>query len=279
MLKKSLVLLTMFIIPFAVAGSVSAESRVAKIASPIKPEPKVIKMVNDYIETDNSYNKTTKRIKNTSTKPITVDPIARKYTPGIINISTYNQTEFKNYKRVPASKINNFSLNSFLKEKQVKIVNSKVNVQKNNTPSANKTRVRVSANTIVNPVPARPVASVARSVRSLYNEALGNDSQNKRVAFGEISKYQWNIVDAMNVSFCESRYTRKALNHSSIERSLGLFQINLQAHSRSVPGNNLAEKSSWLYTPANNVKFAYRLWSTEGWRPWLNCSRKLGLLH
>ena len=112
---------------------------------------------------------------------------------------------------------------------------------------------------------------------SLYARAIGPDSDKKKVAFQEISKYGWNKLNAMNVAFCESGYRNGVLNHTSREQSLGLFQINLKAWQKAVPGDTFDEKATWLYTPSNNVRFAYNLWVEQGWQPWLNCRKKLGI--
>lgn len=287
MLKKSLFFLTIFIIPFAFSGFVSAESKMINIVGSKNRGSSVTKTVNDYTYTTNSYNEVAKKKKNTevskkekSTVVLEgiVNPITKRYIPTKTKISTYNKKDYKNSNRILTSSVSSYTFDDFLKNNPSKIANSKINT-KNTTPTRGSTATnRVPARNNISPPSQRLATNVANSVNSLYNKALGKDSANKRVAFSEISKYGWNVVNAMNVSFCESGYTRRALNHSSIERSLGLFQVNLRAHSRSIPGKNLAEKSEWLYTPANNVNFAYRLWSTEGWRPWLNCSRKLNIL-
>lgn len=63
------------------------------------------------------------------------------------------------------------------------------------------------------------------------------------------------------------------VNHSNIEYSIGLMQINLKnktqmIHFYRVPGNTLEEKIAWLQNPYNNVLFAYWVYSTSGFHPW-----------
>ena len=136
-----------------------------------------------------------------------------------------------------------------------------------------------TTNRVVQPQPQLSTSNVNLSgdLGDIYNRAPAKDSDKKRIAFGEISKYGWNKLHAMSIAFCESGYRSGALNHSSIEQSLGIFQINLRAWSHKIPGNNMTEKQNWLYNPVNNVSFAYNVWREQGWRPWLNCRRKVGI--
>ena len=92
-----------------------------------------------------------------------------------------------------------------------------------------------------------------------------------------IKKYDWNVQSATKIAQCESNFRYDAKNEDG-ESSHGLFQINLDAHSNKIPGNNYTEKVAWLQNREDNVKSAYALYIDAGWRPWWNCSKKLALL-
>lgn len=60
---------------------------------------------------------------------------------------------------------------------------------------------------------------------------------------------------------------------SSIEHSVGIFQINLYnkdhwVHAGRIPGETMEEKIKWLEDPYNNTLYAYWIYSTSGWNPW-----------
>ena len=60
-----------------------------------------------------------------------------------------------------------------------------------------------------------------------------------------------------------------SFNKYGTEDSHGLFQINLQAHP---------QMRSTVTNPESNVAYAAQLYKNQGWRPWYNSARKLGLL-
>jgi hypothetical protein len=88
-----------------------------------------------------------------------------------------------------------------------------------------------------------------------------------------LSQYDWDIRIARAVMLCESNGNPNALNNNPAtnDYSVGLFQINLY-------GNLRADRPSeeWLKVPANNIEYAYTLYSQSGWKPWVNCGRKTG---
>lgn len=56
---------------------------------------------------------------------------------------------------------------------------------------------------------------------------------------------------------------------SSVENSVGLFQINLEnknhwVHAARIPGKTIPEKELWLENPLNNTLYAYWLFSRSG---------------
>ena len=273
MLKTSLVFLMMVAMSIIVSGVASAESKVMINNSKtigVGTSSNAVKINNKLRVYSNNVNNA--RIVN-STSGNTIS------TFRVNQFNNFKVTKFNRKNNILVNQINTFKYSDILINRGTKLLTSRV--QKSNIKSSGIEIKRSTSSPLNNKQSSSSVLKRStpneNSLGYIYNKALGNDSGNKRVAFREISKYAWNKVDAMNVSFCESRYSRGALNHSSIERSLGLFQVNLQAHSQAIPGNNISEKSEWLYTPSNNVRFAYKLWRDYGWRPWLNCSRKLGI--
>lgn len=61
--------------------------------------------------------------------------------------------------------------------------------------------------------------------------------------------------------------------HTSIEDSVGIFQINLYnskqwIHAARIPGNTMPEKIEWLKNPFNNTLYAYWVFKTSGFNPW-----------
>jgi len=85
-----------------------------------------------------------------------------------------------------------------------------------------------------------------------------------------LEKYDWNIDEAKKIMFCESSNRPDAVGDTNTKYySYGLMQI------RALPGRPSPE---WLLVPENNIEYAYKLWSRNGWRDWLNCARMNGLL-
>ncbi len=279
MLKTSLVFLMMAAMSVIVSGVASAESKVMINNSKtigVGTSSNTVKINNNQLRVYNNNVNNARTVNSTSGNTISTFRVNQLNNP---KINKFNSKNVSSKKNILVNKINIFKYADLFSNKRTPILTSRV--QKNNIKSSSINIQRSTVNLISNKQPSPSVLkkqiSNENSLGYIYSKALGSNSTNKRVAFQEISKYAWNKIDAMNVSFCESRYSRGALNHSSIERSLGLFQVNLKAHAQAIPGNTIAEKSKWLYTPANNVRFAYKLWSGYGWRPWLNCSRKLGI--
>lgn len=82
---------------------------------------------------------------------------------------------------------------------------------------------------------------------------------------------------ALAVSHHECGYTNKTYPkchlESSVEHSIGLFQVNLYnqkqwIHAGRIPGNTMAEKTKWLENPFNNTLYSYWVYQTSGWSPW-----------
>ena len=78
------------------------------------------------------------------------------------------------------------------------------------------------------------------------------------------------VLNAINIAHIESDFWTAAHNQDG-EDSRGLFQINLQAHPHLQRYN--------LFDPQINAYFAHVIWQeAEGWTPWLNAAKKLGLI-
>jgi len=60
----------------------------------------------------------------------------------------------------------------------------------------------------------------------------------------------------------------ECLNKNEKEWSCGLFQINIKAHFRKIPGNTFEEKEKWLFDWRNNVVMAKTIFEESGWYPW-----------
>ena len=97
-----------------------------------------------------------------------------------------------------------------------------------------------------------------------------------RFKFGE------NYQVACMVAYGES-LRGNGVNSSPVERSSGVFQINLadnygygnKIHWNKVPGDTLEEKEAWLLNPKNNIDLAYEM-SNGGtsWGQWEAWNRK-----
>ncbi len=91
-----------------------------------------------------------------------------------------------------------------------------------------------------------------------------------------------NAATAYAVAFAESGkwdkagqpyFLTNAVHASSVEVSVGVFQINLKniaakVHYDRIPGQSLEEKIEWLQNPYQNVLFAYWVYTTSGFHPW-----------
>jgi len=86
-----------------------------------------------------------------------------------------------------------------------------------------------------------------------------------------LTQYDWNVEIAYKIMMCESSgYERAVGDKDTPYYSYGLFQI------RALPERGLDPE--WLFIPENNIQYAYDLWKEQGWRPWWNCSKKLGII-
>lgn len=81
----------------------------------------------------------------------------------------------------------------------------------------------------------------------------------------EIKKYDWNHTVAHNVMMAESKGNTNAVNNNprTGDYSVGCFQVNLYGNLR-----NTRPSEAWLKNAANNVAYAYQLYSASGWSPW-----------
>lgn len=114
------------------------------------------------------------------------------------------------------------------------------------------------------------IKPVVKTVR--FSTASYNASDIDRL----LKKYFGNSwQQAKLVMLCESGGNPNALNTNANTRdySVGLFQINLYGNLK-----NSRPSEKWLRVAENNIKYASQLYGWHGFRPWLNCARKNGLL-
>ena len=103
-------------------------------------------------------------------------------------------------------------------------------------------------------------------MRGAYSRAPGYVQQAIRHYFPES---EWG--NAAAIAECESGFNPNA--HNTIgEDSRGLFQINVG------PGANTDLAGFRLFDPFQNARAARIVWNRQGWRGWLNCARRQGLV-
>lgn len=109
------------------------------------------------------------------------------------------------------------------------------------------------------------------------DNAVQNESDVKKNSNSDpislIKKYfpqdQWNNAYTIMMAESGGQNIPSQYNQYGGEDSHGLFQINLMAHPQ------MANK---VYDPEENIKYAAQLYSEQGWSPWLNSAKKLGLV-
>lgn len=93
----------------------------------------------------------------------------------------------------------------------------------------------------------------------------------------EVALYDWDTEIMLKIAFCESSYNPRAVN-SEIQAkekgitkfsSCGLFQINSVECTKDY---------NILFDFKYNILRAYKLYLQNGYYPWYNCSKKLGLI-
>jgi len=96
---------------------------------------------------------------------------------------------------------------------------------------------------------------------------------------GELSKYDWDYSQAYAIMMLESgNYPQNIFdNPATGDYSVGCFQINLIGEMR-----NTRPSEEWLLDPANNVQYAYQMYSEQGrsfcrTSGWYNSCKKAGL--
>lgn len=85
----------------------------------------------------------------------------------------------------------------------------------------------------------------------------------------EIRKYDWNHDFAIRVAKCESGLRPNAHNYNPAtgDDSWGVFQIN--RYGRLKYGRPEPDK---LVNYKFNIKYAYEMYCSQGWKPW-SCAR------
>jgi len=94
-----------------------------------------------------------------------------------------------------------------------------------------------------------------------------------RIEVEALARLYWperEVQNAVQIALQESGFWTGAANLDG-EDSRGLWQINLEAHPHLQTWN--------LFDPQINAYFAHVIWQeAEGWTPWLNAAKKLGLI-
>lgn len=88
---------------------------------------------------------------------------------------------------------------------------------------------------------------------------------------------EWKTACA--VAKAESGLRKKANNTSTIETSIGIFQINIKSkttlvHWSRIPGETIEDKKTWLENPYNNTLMAYWIYTKSGWYPWTTFTKE-----
>ncbi len=132
-------------------------------------------------------------------------------------------------------------------------------------PTISPTTAPITPTPTVSPAPTSPLEQY-EPIKQYINTIFGRNAATAyAVAFAESGKWD---KDTGRPFFLSS-----AVNASSIETSVGVFQINLKSavakvHYDRIPGQSLADKIEWLQNPYQNVLYAYWVYTTSGFHPW-----------
>ena len=102
-----------------------------------------------------------------------------------------------------------------------------------------------------NPTHFEPISYIEPSIEQLIMETFGEDG-----------------TVALAIAKAESTLRPEICHIDEREYSCGIFQINLRAHYKKVPGIGYEEKAEWLKEPENNIRIAKQLFDTSGFWPW-----------
>lgn len=135
-------------------------------------------------------------------------------------------------------------------------------------PAVSPTVTPILPTPTVSPAPQTVLVLVEQyePIKQYINTIFGRNAATAyAVAFAESGKWD---KDTGRPYFLSS-----AVNASSIETSVGVFQINLKSavakvHYDRIPGQSLEEKIQWLQNPYQNVLYAYWIYSTSTFAPW-----------
>ena len=85
-----------------------------------------------------------------------------------------------------------------------------------------------------------------------------------------IAQYDWNADNMFKIAKCESSLRPHVINSTSVEYSVGLFQVNTFVHKQYTIDE--------LKDPVINIKAAYEIYKREGYYAWKRCSMKFGFI-
>lgn len=90
-----------------------------------------------------------------------------------------------------------------------------------------------------------------------------------KVIFGK----DWRIARAIQYDECNPKRKEypDCRKIDKIEYSCGMWQINLNAHSKKVKGKTFKEKCENLANPYYSTLIAHQIWTTSGCRAWTTC--------
>ena len=71
------------------------------------------------------------------------------------------------------------------------------------------------------------------------------------------------------ICWCESNGWPTKTNHTEVEKSIGLFQVNVWAHPEY--------DEEWLKNPVNNISAMLEIYKNEGFGAWYWCSLRSGI--
>lgn len=109
------------------------------------------------------------------------------------------------------------------------------------------------------------VAGVVEA-KTMEEPKVPTEEEKKDLAIRKYFPEQFALAKAVAMS--EGYRSNGVNSNPPIEESVGLFQVNLLAHYRKVPGKTIAEKTEWLLNYENNCSVARQIYEGSGWNAW-----------